>query len=175
MNAEPTPPNVPQPKTNKLAVSSLVLGIMAMVLCVVGVVFAIPGLICGIMGMKRVKNSGGAEKGHGFALAGTVLSGAALIMFPVIALLAAIAIPNFVKARTAAASNGCISNLRMIDGAKATWALENRKQNGEIPSNSDLYGMGKYIPEERACPARGTYSINPVGTKPTCSVPSHRF
>ena len=93
MNAESTPPGLPEPKTNGLAMTSLVLGILSLVLCVVGILFAIPGLICGFMGMSRVTKSGGTEKGHGLALAGTIMSGVALVVFPVIGLLTAIAVP----------------------------------------------------------------------------------
>jgi competence protein ComGC len=173
MNSERTPPNIPEPKTNKLAITSLVLGILSLVLCVVGIVFAIPGLICGFMGMSRVKKSGGAEKGHGFALAGTVMSGTALVLFPIIGLLTAIAVPNFVKARSAAQKSACVTNLRTIDGAKATWALENKKTQQEIPEPGDLYGPDKYIKQEPTCPAGGTYSLNAVEEKPTCTVPGH--
>src|SRR4030095_1803587 len=134
------PPEVPQAKTNKLALTSLVLGIFSVVLCGVGALLAIPGLICGIMGMSRVKKSGGAEKGHGLALTGTILSGVSIAMVPVVALLAAVAIPNFVKARSAAQRNSCISNLRAIDGAKANWALENKKTNSETPDETQLFG-----------------------------------
>jgi competence protein ComGC len=175
MNAEPILPSVPQPKTNKLALSSLILGILGLIFCVVGGVFAIPGLICGIIGMKRVKNSGGAEKGHGLAVAGTVLSAVGLVVFPVFALLAAIAVPNFVKARDVAQRNGCVANLRTLDGAKATWALENRKMEGETPTDADLFGAAKYVAAKPACPKGGIYTLNPVGAKPTCSVPGHSF
>src|SRR5688572_3915232 len=140
MNIEQTPPAIPEPKTNKFAVTSLVLGILSIVFCVVGILFAIPGLICGFLGMSRVKNAGGTEKGHGLALAGTVISGAGLVIFPIVGLLMAIAVPNFVKARSVAQKNGCIANLRTIDGAKANWALENRKPQSETPEFGDLYG-----------------------------------
>lgn len=175
MSIEAYPPGVPQPKTNGLAITSLVLGILAVVICGVGVVFAIPGLICGIMGMNRVKRSGRAEKGHGLALTGTVLSGVSLVLLPVIGLLAAIAIPNFVKAREAAQRNGCISNLRIIDGAKATWALENRKPDGTVATASDLFGPGKPMAKEPACPAGGSYTIGPVGERPVCSIGRHEL
>ena len=175
MNAENLPAGMPQPQTNKPAISSLVLGILGLVLCVVGIVFAIPGLICGIMGMKRVKNSGGTEKGHGLAVAGTVLSVMALVIFPIVGLLAAIAVPNFVKAREASLRSGCVNNLRLIDNAKATWALENRKADGTLPSDNDLFGATKYVPQKPACPKGGIYSLEPVGTKPTCSVQEHWF
>ncbi|HEY9172626.1 MAG TPA: prepilin-type N-terminal cleavage/methylation domain-containing protein, partial [Verrucomicrobiae bacterium] len=47
-----------------------------------------------------------------------------MIVVAIIGLLAAIAIPNFVKARETSRTNACISNLRQIDGAKQQWALE---------------------------------------------------
>jgi prepilin-type N-terminal cleavage/methylation domain-containing protein len=53
-----------------------------------------------------------------------------MIVVAIIGLLAAIAIPNFVKARQTAQRNACISNLRQIDGAKEQWALENKKSAG---------------------------------------------
>src|SRR5438128_12423923 len=48
-----------------------------------------------------------------------------MIVVAIIGLLAAIAIPNFVRARTTAQMNACINNLRQIDAAVQQWALEN--------------------------------------------------
>ena len=53
-----------------------------------------------------------------------------MIVVAIIGLLAAIAIPNFVKARTSAQKNACIANMRQIEGAKEQWALENKKTEG---------------------------------------------
>ena len=50
-----------------------------------------------------------------------------MIVVAIIGLLAAIAIPNFVKARSTSQMNACINNLRQIDGAKQQWALEKGK------------------------------------------------
>src|SRR6202007_1523955 len=47
-----------------------------------------------------------------------------MIVVAIIGLLAAIAIPNFVRARTTAQMNACINNLRQIDGAIQQFALE---------------------------------------------------
>jgi prepilin-type N-terminal cleavage/methylation domain-containing protein len=47
-----------------------------------------------------------------------------MIVVAIIGLLAAIAIPNFVRSRSTAQMNTCINNLRQIDGAKQEWALE---------------------------------------------------
>jgi prepilin-type N-terminal cleavage/methylation domain-containing protein len=48
-----------------------------------------------------------------------------MIVVAIIGLLAAIAIPNFVHARTTAQMNACINNLRQIDAAIQQYALEN--------------------------------------------------
>ena len=50
-----------------------------------------------------------------------------MIVVAIIGLLAAIAIPNFVKARTTAQKNACVANLKQIDGAVQQWALEQKK------------------------------------------------
>jgi len=47
-----------------------------------------------------------------------------MIVVAIIGLLAAIAIPNFIKARTTSQMNACINNLRQIDGGIQQWALE---------------------------------------------------
>ena len=96
-----------------------------------------------------------------------------MIVVAIIGLLAAIAIPNFVKARTSSQMNACIANLKQIEGAKATWAIENKKNNSDTPTTGDLYGASKYIRDEPSCPGGGVYVINPVDTKPTCNIPTH--
>src|SRR5512140_1869540 len=47
-----------------------------------------------------------------------------MIVVAIIGLLAAIAIPNFVRARAASQMNACVNNLRQIDGAKQQYLLE---------------------------------------------------
>jgi prepilin-type N-terminal cleavage/methylation domain-containing protein len=95
-----------------------------------------------------------------------------MIVVAIIGLLAAIAIPNFVKARGTAQTNACINNLRQIDGAKEQWALENKKSAG---SAVDTSGVSAYIKGQTTpiCPAGGTYSYNVVDTSPACSIPGH--
>ena len=53
-----------------------------------------------------------------------------MIVVAIIGLLAAIAIPNFVKARATSQANACINNLRQIDAAAQQWALEKGKKTG---------------------------------------------
>ena len=92
-----------------------------------------------------------------------------MIVVAIIGMLAAIAVPNFLKSRMISQRNACIANMRQIDGAKASWALEFKKATGDTPVVADLYGPDKYIKEEPKCPANGAYTIDVVGTKPSCS------
>ena len=86
----------------------------------------------------------------------------------VVGLLAAIAIPNCVKARQTAQYNAIVNNLRMIEGAKAQWALENRKREGTPVTEQDL---AQYVRGGMVHPITGeTYNINPVGTPVTATL-----
>ncbi len=95
-----------------------------------------------------------------------------MIVVAIIGLLAAIAIPNFVKARGTAQKNACINNLRQIDGAKEQWALENKKASGDaiVDAEVNAYIKGNAAP---TCPASGTYTYGNVDAAPTCDVAGH--
>jgi len=93
-----------------------------------------------------------------------------MIVVAIIALLAAIAIPNFVKARQSSQRTACIANLKQIEGAKATWAMEMKKSNSDTPVNSDLFGAALYLRDVPSCPGNGTYTLQQVDTKPSCSL-----
>jgi prepilin-type N-terminal cleavage/methylation domain-containing protein len=93
-----------------------------------------------------------------------------MIVVAIIGLLAAIAIPNFIKARKTAQMNACINNLRQIDGAIQQWALENKKDSAATVAFTDISG---YLKNSVVCPSGGTtfansYTIVDVATKPVC-------
>ena len=96
-----------------------------------------------------------------------------MIVVAIIGLLAAIAIPNFVKARATSQANACINNLRQIDAAAQEFALEQGKKTGDgitYPGDLTPYiklNSGGSIP---ICPAGGSYSEATVGNTPTCSL-----
>jgi prepilin-type N-terminal cleavage/methylation domain-containing protein len=96
-----------------------------------------------------------------------------MIVVAIIGLLAAVAIPNLVKARKSATKAACIANLKTIEGAKGIWALEMKKGDSDVPSDADLFGPDKNIRDKPACPAGGTYTLGAVSEKPACSVPDH--
>ena len=108
-------------QNDPLAIWSMILGIVSMMGCTFFT--GLPGIICGHLALSRIKQSGGRLDGNGFAVAGLVTGYLGSTVF-FIGMLAAIAIPNFVKARETALQNGCINNLRIIEVAKNQWALE---------------------------------------------------
>ena len=100
-----------------------------------------------------------------------------MIVVAIIGLLAAIAIPAFMKARNSARRNACINNLRQIDGAKDTYALEYGGTNGSQFSWANLSMYIKDYSNKCTCPASlavnrspTNYNINPLGTDPDCNV-----
>jgi len=174
-----TPPSVPSPgpvmppKTLPLATWSLVLGVLG--LTCFSILAAIPAVICGHRALRKIETSSGKLGGHGVAVAGMVTGYVGLAMaFFCIPLLAAIAIPNFVKARQTAQQNACINNLRMIQYAKQEWALENQKPDSATPTENDLtpYFQTHVMPH---CPAGGIYTIGVVTNPPTCTIPNHIY
>ena len=96
-----------------------------------------------------------------------------MIVVAIIGLLAAIAIPNFIRARTTSQKNACINNLRQIDGAVQQYALENKKAASDTVAEADVT---PYLKNSLACPAGGTafadsYKVTDCQTQPTCIAP----
>ena len=99
-----------------------------------------------------------------------------MIVVAIIGLLAAIAIPNFVKARATSQANACINNMRQLDAACNQFALENKKTTGYQPTDTDVtpyikLNAGNSLPP---CPAGGSYTYAAIGTVPSvnCSLGS---
>jgi len=112
-----------------------------------------------------------------------------MIVVAIIGLLAAIAIPNFVKARTTAQANACINNLRQIDAAKQQWALETNQQPTASPTSTDIQsylgrGTGSlascFCPQDKTKVFATSYTINNLTTSPVCNIaggatPAHKL
>ena len=92
-----------------------------------------------------------------------------MIVVAIIGLLAAIAVPNFVQARTTARRNACINNLRLISAAKDQSALENGYAETSVLTSANItaYLKASAMP---TCPASGTYTVNAVSVSPVCSL-----
>jgi hypothetical protein len=161
-------------KTAGSAVASMVLGIMSLATCILGIFFAIPAVICGHVAKGKIKASQGTLGGDGMALAGLILGyigiGLTVTIYP---LWVAIAIPSFVKARNTAQQNACINNLRIIDSAKEQAALALKLDDKAMPTAEQIspYIKGGY--QALKCPKGGTYSINSMDKRPTCTEKGH--
>lgn len=94
-----------------------------------------------------------------------------MIVVAIISLLAAIAIPNFIAVREQSQLKSIVTNLRIIEGAKDLWSLENKKGPGARPVPEDLsvFMKGNIFPPETI--VGETYLINPVGISPTAKIP----
>jgi len=66
--------------------------------------------------------------------------------------------------------SSCVANLRMIDGAKATLAADQKLTNGAVVTKEQLL---PYLREWPACPKGGQYSIGKITESPKCSYPAH--
>jgi len=93
-----------------------------------------------------------------------------MIVVAIIGLLAAIAIPNFTKARAASQTNVCINNLRQIQSAIQQWAVEQKKAPTSPVTEADIT---PYLKNAAICPAGGTtfadsYTLTDVTMDPVC-------
>jgi len=101
-----------------------------------------------------------------------------MIVVAIIGLLATIAIPNFVRARLKAQQNACINNLRQIDGAKQTWALESKAGPNTAPTilniqpymGRGILGTAPTCPADSANSFPTSYNINDLQSAPTCII-----
>ena len=104
-----------------------------------------------------------------------------MIVVAIIGILAAIAVPNFVKNRNESQRRTCISNMRQIVTALENWKSD--LDNSGSPANTDIFGSDKYIAVEPKCPStKASYTFSAGSdTEPasaTCSftgTPKHEL
>ncbi|MDD4955217.1 MAG: DUF4190 domain-containing protein [Candidatus Omnitrophica bacterium] len=121
-------------KTHGLAVTSLVLGCFFLV-PLLGFALGFLAVIFGIIALVSISNNKQAYKGSGMAIAGLIMGVIGIIIVPIIAILLAIAIPNFVRASLSANEAGAQANLTAVSAAATSY----RATNGRYPrEDSDL-------------------------------------
>ena len=91
-----------------------------------------------------------------------------MIVVLIIGILAAIAVPNFVKARESARRASCIGNMDQIESAKEQWAMDNKKTSGDACTSANI--APTYIKAFPVCPATATaYTVGAIGTNVSCA------
>lgn len=96
-----------------------------------------------------------------------------LIVIAVIAVILAIAVPNYIRSREESHKNSCMFNMRQINFAIDQWVIENGITTGTVPSGSDEEDIYAFLKGSRPrCPGGGIYTIHTVGgaEQVTCSL-----
>ena len=88
-----------------------------------------------------------------------------MIVVAIIAILAAVAIPNFIKYRQSSQATACVANLKQVQAAKENYMMN----NADAPSDVAALVTAKLLKVEPKCPAGGTYTVGGDGVDPTCS------
>lgn len=110
------PPVTPE-KTSRMAIASLV---CSLVFCL-----GIPSILAVIFGhlsLSEIKKSAGRLGGKGIATAGLVLGYVGVAFIPLALIIAAIAIPNLLRARMAANESSAMSAIRTLNVAELSYS-----------------------------------------------------
>jgi len=126
------------PQTSGKAVASLILGIFSFTLFA-----AIPAIVLGHVALSQIKKSAGGLQGKGVAIAGLVLGYLGVLILPLVLILAAIAIPNLLRARIVANEASAISEIHHLNVAEISYASSHA---GFTCSLSDLSAAGLISP-----------------------------
>jgi len=121
----PSSPASGEVKRSRMAVASLVLGILGVF--TLGLT-ALVGLVLGILAQVRISGSRGRLSGSGTATAGIVVSAVALVLLPVMAILAGMLLPALASAKTKSQSIMCMSNMKQLALGLRMYADDNKDQ-----------------------------------------------
>lgn len=78
-----------------------------------------------------------------------------MIVIAIIGILAAIAVPNFNRARAQAKKKSCVANMKTIEGAVELYNMENAVSGATPPTVANLQSNG-YLKAIPRCPSKGT-------------------
>src|SRR6185312_5084952 len=111
-----------EPQTDGKATGSLILGILSLV-CF-SFLAGIPAVILGHISRKNIRQSMGRLKGDGMALAGLIMGYISIAFIPVALIIAAIAIPNLLRAKLAANESAAMATVRTLNTAQVSYQTE---------------------------------------------------
>ncbi len=92
------------------------------------------------------------------------------IVAGLLAMLAAIGMASISKPRTRAQVVTCLANLRQLENVKQQWGVEHQKDGGDTATIAELKPYFRY---DIACPIGGSYTVNALSNKATCSIAGH--
>jgi len=115
-------PVVPSPTPGAPATTSG----KAIVSLVCGLLFFVPllfvgAIVFGHLALSEIRKSAGRLKGQGIAIAGLVLGYLWIAGLPIMLIVAAIAIPNLLRARIAANESSAVASVRTLNVAEVTY------------------------------------------------------
>lgn len=113
---------VGEAKTSGMAIASLVCGIVN--------VFpvSIVAIVLGHISLSQIRKSAGRLKGQGLAIAGLVLGYLGVVAIPFILIIAAIAIPNLLRAKIAANESSAMGSVRVLETAELAYSAQHPNQ-----------------------------------------------
>jgi len=138
--------------TSGKAIGSLICGLFFFMFPV-----AIVAIVLGHLALSEIKRSAGRMKGEGLAIGGLVLGYLGIVFIPIILIIAAIAIPNLLRARMAANETSAIATIRTINLAEMTYS-STHSDTGFTCSLSDLHQAG-LISDSIAAGHRNGYDL----------------
>lgn|SRR5581483_6185800 len=80
-----------------------------------------------------------------------------------------VALPNF-RPFHPGMRPSCVANLRQLQGAKQSWALEFHRRTDDVVT-ADV--LRPYLRIGLTCPQGGVYTLGRVGELPSCSISEH--
>lgn len=105
--------------TSGKAIASLVLGLFPILL-----IPSILAIVFGHIALSEIKKNGGRLQGRGIAIAGLILGYLEIAFIPIVLIIAAIAIPNLLRARIAANEASAVAAVRAVNVAESSYRVE---------------------------------------------------
>jgi len=159
-------PAIYPPQTSAKAIASLVCGLFLFVFPA-----SIVAIILGHLSVSEIRKSAGRLKGEGIGIAGLVLGYIGLAAIPVILIIAAIAIPNLLRARMAANESSAVRGVQVLVMAEVAYS-SSHPNTGYTCSLSDLASAG-LVDARLASGQKSGYIFELLGCRPANKGPAN--
>lgn len=160
----PPPPGASgELRTSRLAITSLVLGILS-IFC--WLVMALPSIIFGILALVNIKENRGQLKGKGLAITGISISGAMILVMPFVFMALAILMPALSKTKMIAQRVVCGTNLKGLTTAMMVYVqdydgiLPNENWCDLLIEQADVSPQSFICPSSDAVDGESSYAMN---------------